>query len=77
MPNIETEGVLCPICSKPAKIEASDPLRRVILVGCERCGEYQITDEASAHLTSSGYISQRFKVSAYLREGASEIRTVC
>jgi hypothetical protein len=40
----------------------------VLLVGCERCSEYQITDEASAHLTSSGYASQRFKVSAYLRE---------
>lgn len=58
----------CPVCNKPANLLSMDPLDRMLRCKCDRCGEFQITEEAVDSLQTSAMLPQLFKLSAYLRE---------
>lgn len=54
----------CPICNKEAEVLGKDPLARIIAYDCDRCGSFQITEDALSSLDER----ELFKIAAYLRE---------
>lgn len=56
----------CPICNKEAEVQGKHPLNIIIACICDRCGSFQITEDA----INSHNERELFKISAYLRERA-------